>query len=175
MPKPAFIICSQGSVEDKDTGLLTLFNITEKIQVTPVPIPQGGQPTALVVEVQPLVVNACWMKEEQDPQGQEYESEIMIYSEPDRQMFGVGKATFKFAANRPLHRGVLRINYPLPIRTSGLVIIEARIRKAGQSDDPWIDQKYQIITEVMEPVNLQGAQPSPSQPTDSPSQSPPSE
>jgi hypothetical protein len=34
MPKPVYIICSQAGIEDKRTGLVSIFNVIEKIQIT---------------------------------------------------------------------------------------------------------------------------------------------
>ena len=43
MPRPIYIICHQMGTEDRETGLISLFFIIEKMQVAQLVLPPGAQ------------------------------------------------------------------------------------------------------------------------------------
>src|SRR4051794_40029299 len=90
MPRPIFIICSGSGAEDRTTGLLSIFNVIDKVMFHRVPLPQPTSPP--VVEMR---VTAAWSREEQDVD-QEYEYEVVVSVPPEGDEHIVGRGRFAF-------------------------------------------------------------------------------
>ncbi|OGQ82489.1 MAG: hypothetical protein A3F90_08870 [Deltaproteobacteria bacterium RIFCSPLOWO2_12_FULL_60_19] len=140
MPKPVYIICSQGGSEDKNTGLVSLFNVVEKIQIIESPPPASGQqPPPKTPTFRTLAV---WMRADSDKPEDEFEFEVALSVPPtDREIVG---GTGRFSFTKPLHRFFLDF-FGLPIEGPGTLLVESRIRKVG--DKEWLRQSYPIFLE----------------------------
>lgn len=148
MAKPAYIICAHSCVEDRETGIISAFQIIDKLQVTPLPVPPPGQ--NLVVLWQGMVIMIGWLGEPPDI-GQEFEMATRFVL-PNGETQDLAQTPFRFGDPDPrkvLHRFVLRFPQPPSFNIPGLVLIESRIRRTGT--EQWISQSYPLIIEVLPP------------------------
>ena len=67
MPKPIYTVLCQNWIESKETGLVTLVEIIEKIVLAHVPTPPSGE-QVLLVPWQPIRAVAVWMLMPDDPE-----------------------------------------------------------------------------------------------------------
>lgn len=144
MPRGTYILCCESLSQDKDTFLISLFRVVEKVIVTPLVIQQDAK-GVMVVEKPPLHIVAGWMLNQNDDPGQEYEYELSFIA-PDNATIDLNKGKFYFTKSRPIHRFVSSIQGPLPIKSAGLMFAECKIRKVG--DSGWLRQNYPIIVEI---------------------------
>jgi hypothetical protein len=159
MARPVYIVCARSGSEDKDTGLLSLFELLEKFMIVRV---DPGKPANAPTIVQPLQLRmvATWMIE--TDQGERYddsfEYEFRLVMPPKPTIHFLGGGTFKFIEPQPLHRFTLRIEAPLPFEGPGVMWVQSVVRKPGKE---WI-QSYPIFLEEI-------PMPSPSAPSPPPS------
>src|SRR5436853_7225986 len=66
MPRPVYIICHQTGMEDRESGLISLFFVIEKLHVTPFTLPQGVHVPMMIIPQQPFRVVATWMRNPDD-------------------------------------------------------------------------------------------------------------
>ena len=136
MPKPRYIICSQSGSEDRDTHLVSLFNLIDKLQFTKIPT---GVP---IVEIR---ITAAWAKEPED-QERDFEAQISL-SLPGHGVIELPPDPFTFTMEH--HRTVGRVLGGLPLMESGEMVVMARVRIAGENT--WIErsvQEYRIVIDV---------------------------
>src|SRR5438128_1103937 len=114
MPKPVYIICSQMGSEDRETGLLSVFSIIEKLQITSIPVPQPGQPPP-IIQWAPFRVYAVWMKDDGDNPAQDFEFEMNLILPPDSRRFQLASGTLRFEEGKPLRRVAVFITSPLTV------------------------------------------------------------
>jgi hypothetical protein len=143
MPRPVYIICSESGAEDVRTGIVSHFQVVEKIQVTLLPLETGGLPVSQVIS---LRMTAVWMKSPDDIFDQEYELETAFYLPPDDTMRVVQTGRFSFGPDAPLFRSVAFGPCPTFV-ASGLFRVESRIRRVG--DQEWLRQDYPILVEIL--------------------------
>ncbi len=146
MPRSVYIICAQGSSEDKDLNAVSLFTVIEKVELSQtVPLLATGQ-MFYFVKWQPWKIVAVWMHEEADPWEQEYETEFRLLL-PNGKITPLASTRFRFdqpLGQRPFARLSLAFDDP-PTLSAGVVKIENRIRPVGSND--WITQDYPIVVE----------------------------
>ena len=138
--------------EDRETGLISLFFIIEKMQVAQ--LPPGVQATP-----PPFRVIATWMRNSEEAVDQEYDWEMSLNFPPGGQMstLPLGAGRFRFDPNRPLHRFTVTVQGQLPLGPPGLLVAESRLRKVG--DTNWQSQTYPIVIEPFQPPPPAGSQP----------------
>ena len=155
MPKGDYILCCQGSSNDKDSGLFSAFEFIEMITVSPIPAPKDGE-QFVIVQLSPLRIVACWMIEPH--MGEKFEDEFEFefrILHPDGEISRLTEGKFKFAAPHPVpfHRLTLSTEVGPPFEKSGIVRVEGRARKKGT--DQWVSQDYPIVVhEHTSPENL---------------------
>ncbi len=149
MPRPVYIVCHQTGMEDRETGLISLFFLIEKLQVTQLPLPPSGQ-VMLIPQLLFRVV-AAWMRNPDDAPDQEYDWEMLLTYPPGGPaptlLLGTGR--FRFDLNRPLHRFTANVQGQLPLGPPGLLVAESKVRRVGEAD--WQSQTYPIIIEPLQP------------------------
>jgi hypothetical protein len=144
MPRPIYIICSQGGSEDKASGQVSLFNVIDKLFLrrnqpnTPPPPPQPG--------ISQIRITASWMRVSGD-YDQEFEFETRMFFPPENAMYGVAKGTFTFAQDWQRLTNVLV--GPLPIQGPGILRVQNRVRRKGSEE--WVAQECPIIVEEVVP------------------------
>jgi hypothetical protein len=156
MAKPVYIICAQNGSEDRETGLLSIFHVIEKLQMTTIPVPQPGQPPP-VIQVLPFRVFAVWMREEQDDSAQEFEFEMNLLLPPDNRRQQLLRGTLRFEQGRAFHRISVLFATPVPVTQPGMMSVESRLRRAGNGEE-WRSQEYPILVEGTQTPQEQAAQ-----------------
>jgi hypothetical protein len=137
MPLPVYILCSESGSEDKETGLLSLFNVIDKLRVN-----TGAMPMPLTAApITQLRITAVWMREQGDD-GNEFEFEV-IFRPPKGDEIKAMRGTFSFAM--PLYRIIARVIGMFPIQGEGVLWIENRVRKVGAGG--WRKQESPIFIE----------------------------
>jgi hypothetical protein len=138
MPRPVFIICAQSGSEDKDTHLLSMFNIMERIIIAP--LPEGSDP----LTTQPtntLRVAAAWMRTEGDVPQKEFEHQ-MVFRPPSGQP-PVTTEIVRFRFDKPYYRATAITSGFLFFAGMGILLVESRIRPVGTEE--WLSQDYPIL------------------------------
>src|SRR5262245_21223731 len=107
MPRPVYIICAESGSEDKDTQLLSLFNIVERIEVTP--LPQGEGPFLVLTTA--LRVAAVWMRGEGETAEDEFEHQMVISPPANAEPVSTEVTPFRF--EKLLRRFSLKTVVPL--------------------------------------------------------------
>jgi len=144
MPRPIYIICSQGGSEDKASGQLSLFQIIDKLFLrrnppnAPPPPPQPG--------VSQIRITASWMSVAGD-HNQEFEFETRIFIPPENNISAVAKGTFIFSQDMQRLTNVFVGS--LPIQGPGVLRVQNRVRRIG--GDEWVAQEYPVIVEEVIP------------------------
>jgi len=143
---PLYIICSETSVQDKESNLLTLCNVIEKLTITG-PSSPGMDSQRPIVPILRLHATAVWIREEGD-EGREFEARFTI-TPPGQPPIDLPLTKFKIPS--PAHLQRLRFVYDGPpfFTAGGVLTITSQVRPAG-SDSPWRSQAYVIPVEVDE-------------------------
>jgi hypothetical protein len=144
------IICAHQVIEDKETGLISIVQIVEKLQVMRLPEPMPGQ--NMVFLFQGLVIIASWLAEDGDARGDEYEVETRFLP-PNAEPMPLTRAIFRIGEpdpSRSIYRFVTRFATPPQLTVPGIVLIESRVRKVG-ADATWISQTCPLIVELLQP------------------------
>jgi len=151
MPKPAYIICSESGAEDRHTGLVSLYNLVDRIQLN-----RGTQPHATATPISQLRLTASWMRESAD-EDKEFEFEAAAIS-PSGDETHLGRGSFIF--NLMFYRLNIRMLGLFPIKGDGLFWLEVRIRRAGsktwqvQRAPLWVEQLPSLPAEAQKPPEL---------------------
>ncbi len=159
MPKPIYTLCVQYSMENKENGLVSLIDIIEKLQLTPLPPPPTNiaQAQIRIVPWHPFRVMALWMLNPEDDPDAEYEFQI-AFIQPSKEETIIGTGPAKFTKTRPFFRGAALIQSPPPISGAGLLYVVSKIRIKGKTE--WTCQEYPIVVESVQvantPANTQG-------------------
>jgi hypothetical protein len=160
MPKPLFIIVCQSGAEDKDTGLISLFHVVDRIDAQILKIPPEGLKGTVLVQDMPLKVVATWIKDDDESYDQEYEFQVVGLMPPDGTVGFSSNGSFRFSEGKPRHRLTANVHGQLPVKGSGTLLVESKVRKVGTQD--WIVQSYPIqveATEVAVPAAPDGTKP----------------
>ena len=140
MPKPIYIICSETGSEDKDTGLLSLFNLIDTLQITKA---AKGMPLRAASPITQLRITACWLQESGD-EDKEFEIEVAVISPVGEETI-LGRAALVFATK--FCRISARVIGLFPIKGEGMFWIEARIRKTDSN--AWQVNKTPLFVEQL--------------------------
>lgn len=136
MPKPLFIICSQGGSEDKASGSLSLFNIVEKIKISK-KLHSGMMPMFQ------FRITSVWMREPEDTADREFEWSVVVCAPITNSELTVGSGVMTF--DSPTYRITANILGPMPIDGAGTLRAISRIRVPGATE--WNCQEYPVIVE----------------------------
>jgi len=142
MPQPIYILCSEAGVRDAQTGLVSHFNVIEKLALRRLPRNKSSA-RPLVVASMPIRISAAWMRGEGDDPGQEYEHETLLIVPQDQQEFIVGSGRFRF---RDLRHHIITNARHYLMPGLGMIRVVNRIRKVGDLD--WLSQEYPILAEA---------------------------
>jgi hypothetical protein len=143
MPKPFYMLCSQTGSIDKDSGLISHFNVIEKLHLM---IPRAGEKAGSVALL-PMMICATWTREDKDKETDEFEFE-MAFKLSDLPETVMHKGLFKFEKEH--YRILVMGQFSLPEEKpkSGFWNFESRVRKSGVKT--WLRQNFQIPVEVTE-------------------------
>lgn len=159
MVRPLFIICSKSGSEDKETGLLSIFEVLEKVFVVKI-APQEGTNPPIILPSPSMRMIAAWMieSEKEEKYGEQFEYELRLVMPPNGSVLLLGGGTFSFAENRPVHRFTLQLAASLPFEGTGTMWVESCVRKPGKD---WNIQSYPVLVEEI-PAASPPSQPPPS-------------
>lgn len=146
MPFPQYLIATRGHSVDKTTGLLSLFEVVEKIVSFPTPEPEGGG--VVIVEHHPIGIHACWAidAEAGETADDVFDVRLRLRMEGDANPLAEHTAHFSFQVpGLTSFRQTFNIGSPLPAPRSGSLLVEVSVRKVGTDD--WVDQVYRIAVE----------------------------
>ena len=131
---------------DRASGLFSIFEAVEQITYSPIDKPLEGE-SVVVVSQQPMKVVSGWMMqpEKGDSFDQVFDYEHRAIT-PGGSAIELSRGTFSFGAGKAFHRFVVSLDGMVPVDRSGILYIEARIRKAGEME--WISQDYPIVVVV---------------------------
>lgn len=135
------MVCSESGSEDKETSLLSVFNILDKVQFSRSQS-AGNRKAAPLVQ---LRVTAVWMQEKGDSDN-EFEFSVVLRP-PHGEEIAAGGGTFCFTL--PLFRVTAKLIGGLPFNGGeGILWIECRVRKVGAKG--WqARQEYPIFVEEL--------------------------
>jgi hypothetical protein len=148
MPEPVYIICSESGAEDKNTGLMSLFNILEKIQVVKV---TPETPVAFLPRPLTVQATAAWGRVAGDASDQLFDFQFLFTTPGLTLAQGAGQFSF---GDKPLYRTIGRadlLQFPGP----GTLSVVCRVKRAG-SEGPWQEQRYKILIEEVSPPPTAG-------------------
>src|ERR1700731_1626538 len=100
MPTHIYTICSMSGSQDRNTGLLSLFNILEELTG---PAPRPGQPMLPFV----FRVTSVWMREDGDDAEQEYEHQLNLRIPQAEANIPLSNSRFRFNSLRARFVGEL--------------------------------------------------------------------
>jgi hypothetical protein len=132
MPRPAYIVFAQMGVVDQATNGISFFNVIEGVDGV------AMEPTATPPADAGMVAHltAVWLKEPSDTPDVYFESDVICLSPSGTPIFLGVTPPFSFAANVNFHRLTLREFRIAGFPEIGTYVIEARLRRADQSD--WV-------------------------------------
>lgn len=141
MPKPVYIICATGVIEDKQTNLVTIFQAIETVSMTHSDDPKRLAVNEIPAEFGQMTVLSVWMKQDDD-EAVSFEHQFVLHCD-ELDDVTIESDPFTFGDNAYLHRFKMTFRGIPPLQSSGMLAIISRIRKVGDTD--WIDsQKYPI-------------------------------
>ena len=149
MPKPVFIICCEGVLQDKTTNNLSIFKVLEKVIVkkgiTVDPASPMARPYAAGSGYPGFEGVAVWRKEAQDV-GKTFFHKFHI-EHPDA-VAVVEEQTFQFTEAGELSRFILVLSgIPIPEK-SGVVLVKSQVREDGSTE--WNSQDYPIFFDIID-------------------------
>ncbi|HET6248534.1 MAG TPA: hypothetical protein VFE47_12605 [Tepidisphaeraceae bacterium] len=136
MARPIYILCAQGTSEDRTSGSITIFGVIEKLRISKTAHP------AMMPLLQMRVV-AAWAREENDI-GRDFEWSVEFRT-PTGAEVSVGSGKFTFES--PNCRINANIVGQMPIEGTGTLMVTAKIRSVGKGE--WSSQEYPIIVDEL--------------------------
>jgi hypothetical protein len=145
MPQPVYTLCCQAGSEDKYTGLISHFNVIERIIVSKIEVSKIDAETVAPVNttVHQIRLVSVWMRTAQDSDDDDFEYMIEIVMPPSGRRSKVQEGRFKFT--KPLHRFTFNFIGSPPLEGSGIMWMECKVRKLGE--ELWLTQAYPIFFE----------------------------
>lgn len=150
MPLPHYIIGSESRSEDKLTGLFSHFGVVESVEITATQLDTELPPQFADQLAQKgcLWFTASWMRLEDEPIEQVYESQWVTHSP------GLAEASVfhehQFEISKRFVRFVVRVSLQPKSFVSGVRAIEHRIRPVG-GDAPWQSQRFNFWVDRVAP------------------------
>jgi hypothetical protein len=151
MPRPIYIIAATKTSEDKFSGLLSLFEIIEVLDVQLIP-PKGGEDLAVIqahnkgrMAAAESTVIAVWMREEGD-EDKVFEHQFALIF-PDREQ-ALSAVPFQFSPDAQLQRFMMKLQgFPVPPEST-VIEVESRIRVQDSATWNKNTQRYPLICRV---------------------------
>jgi len=147
MITPRYMICSEGRLVDRETGLVSHINVVDKVVITRGVLSPGlPVPTSMR-----FFVSAVWSADEAG-MGQTCDWEFLVSFPGDKEPRSMASGQFQFSV--PFHRfDVLFQTRPGDASQaqsepqSGAIRFTSRVRPVGA--DEWLSQDYAILVEVI--------------------------
>jgi hypothetical protein len=154
MPLPAYLICSEGASLDREANKLTLFNVCEQLNVvSKEQIEQLLKAGRGLIAPTPVRIVTVWMKEARDTSDVRFENQLLFHFPNLAEPMVISQTEFAFTST--FNRVMTPPLFFPPITGPGILKIESRLRRTGETD--WIaSQAYyiEIITVDTAALNL---------------------
>ncbi len=143
---PRYMICSEGRIVDRETGLVSHINVTDRLVVA-----RGqGHPRQVSSGLR-FFVSAAWATDEETPSEDQYEWEMSASFPGEKEPRAVGSGEIRFT--HPFYRidvlFQLILGDPLQAQVkmqTGIIRFTSRIRRKGDTD--WLSQEYPVRLDV---------------------------
>lgn len=142
MPRPVYIICSESVAEDRLTGLMSLFQVFERIEMTEVD--KSSKADELLRQKVSMRVTAVWMRFPGD-EACDFQHQLAFMMPPDDREHLAEVQSFKFS--HPFQRFLAHFIAD-PFEGAGVLRVESRVRRVG--DTQWLRQDFPILVEIPE-------------------------
>jgi len=146
MVKPAYILFAKSASQDKDTGSFSIFDIIERLQLTPLPKPADPNQQVMVL-FEPMRIIACWSSETDEDRGHEYDHEIVAFLPGELSSILGSAGKFRFQAGMQNFRITAVFATPLPITKPGILRFQSKVRITGAQN--WQTQSYSLPVEIL--------------------------
>lgn len=141
MPVPVFILCSEAGSVDRQRNLVSLFNIIEKVTVTPLPESEAKR-----LRPSNIRVTAAWLGEAGDSEA-EFEAQLAVVTADGSEALRGEALPFRVPPNK-LHRFLYDVNGNGFFGASaGVAWVESRVRRKGDKGE-WFVQRTPVIVAV---------------------------
>lgn len=140
MPQPVFIACAQQIVEDKHTGLVSLFQLIDGFQLS---IRSRDEQKVPATPLHSFIGMAVWRSNDDEHSDWEYEYQAVARPPGESEQI-VRNGRFQFTTRRV--RFIQGLIVPNAWTQSGDFVFIHRIRRAGESE--WLSQSYPIEVTV---------------------------
>lgn len=148
MAQCVYLVCSESFSLDRDTGIISVFKLLERVAI--VTRHEGMREYPLK-----LCAIAAWSSEPED-QSERFEAALRIVNPNGEEKVLPVSAPFSF--EKELHRIIVNLTIGLDARTTisdGLLQLQSRIRKVGESD--WIESMvYPVRIDVRTGKSTEG-------------------
>jgi len=147
MPAAAYIVCAQSVSRDETNNLVSLNSVIERMVIRIDPKhkkPKKKKADGPVLIPAPLKGIAVWSREAADKDS-EFESEVVVRT-PDGEESIMAATTFSFGKGQNLQRIFLNFAGIPWMNSSGVLVIENRVRKSGNKR--WKSQSYPILVDI---------------------------
>lgn len=144
MPKPVFIICCESGTEDKYTGMVSLFNIIDRIVGKSRETDSGSLPKDSLT----LRIVAVWAADSESDFEGEFNVEMRMLLSPQNLESTLSSDSMRFTPTMPRHRSTV-IMGGIQAEASGQLIFESRVRRPTETE--WKTQAYTIDVAIIAP------------------------
>ncbi len=147
MIAPRYMVCSEGRIIDRDTGLVSHINVIDKLLVT-----RGHGDPGQVLSALRFFISAVWATDEETPSEGQCEWEMLVsfpgQTEPQKMGSGEFQFTKPFQRIEVLFQGIFGTPPQSLVRLeTGVLRISSHVRRKG--DDEWLSQDYTIALDVV--------------------------
>jgi len=155
MIRPTYMICCEGRIVDRDSGMVSYYNVIEEVMVT---AQRSAEPRVPPPSLK-FVVIAVWMNEreeaEESQQTYEFQTRMFVPGEEEPRVLHTGEfhfGGFRYHRLEVFFRGLPVIGSPPDALQQGIVLregvlrFESRVRQRGAAD--WLSQEYLVPVKV---------------------------
>lgn len=171
MPKPVFIVVSQSGVEDRQTNLLSLFNVIERLVIKKKPAKEDAGEPGQFKEVNaaelPAMhfgfrIAAVWMLEQSDPPEGTLDAEMVFSVPPHNREVRHSMGPLEYKKGSFIVRVSAIVIGPPPCDGSGILRVKIRVRFSDTLE--WLEQEYPILIETIDETVTDSNDPAPPSP-----------
>jgi hypothetical protein len=147
MPRPLYIVCAQSSADDKESSIISIFNVVEKLQIAQLPTEEHPGSKLLLLWPGLRAVSA-WMATADEDYTAEFESSMVLHFPGNPEPFEASRSTFRFESQaKPTMRFTAKFETPPTATVPGILRVEQKIRRVGSVE--WLSHDYPIIIDLV--------------------------
>lgn len=151
MPKPVYILLAHNIVQDKDTNLLSVSGVIERVDVRMRRAIEGAAHNLHRDEIPfnagMFKLVAVWMREPEDV-GVDFEHKFSIEMDGAEPHTEIRPYAFSGDQTKTLQRIIVTLRgFPIPA-TPGIVLLKSSLRRVGSEN--WVSQQYPVQVNIYE-------------------------